>query len=490
MTIGTNAMKTRMTETTVLPLLTRLHCYSKHCAQVLFVLGTFALLPKAQATPLFGFNTADGQNALSSVTTGVANTGIGWFSLKSDTDGSFNTAVGAGTLLLNIGDQSTGEGVENTAVGATALLFNTTGSENTANGTAALQNNTTGDFNTATGAEALFNNTTANANTANGFKALFSNSTGVENTAMGADALLSNSNGSFNTATGVNALAENADGGGNTASGVNALANNTIGNFNTANGFEALGGNDTGAGNAAIGRGALANNTAGNGNTALGTNAGNALTTGNFNIDIGVDVIGVAGESNTIRIGANLDDTQGASACHIGGIYNQLVNPATASSMAIDATGKLGTAVSSRRFKHDIKPMEKASEAILTLKPVTFHYKSDAKNTPCFGLIAEEVAEVNPDLVVRNGNGEIWSVRYDAVNAMLLNEFLKEHRKAQEQQATITELKSTVAKQEKAFEATIAQLAARLKEQDSKIQKVSDQVEASKAAPRVVLNNQ
>ena len=167
--------------------------------------------------------------------------------------------------------------------------------------------------------------------------------------------------------------------------------------------------------------------TSGNGNTALGANAGNALTTGNFNIDIGVDVIGVAGESNTIRIGANLDETPGASACHIGGIYNQSVDPTTASSMAIDASGKLGTTVSSRRFKHDIQPMEKASEAILALKPVTFHYKSDAKNTPCFGLIAEEVAGVDPDLVVRNENGEIWSVRYDQVNAMLLNEFLKEH---------------------------------------------------------------
>ena len=206
-------------------------------------------------------------------------------------------------------------------------------------------------------------------------------------------------------------------------------------------------------------------------------NAGSALTSGNLNIDIGADVIGVAGESNTIRIGANLDDTPGASACHIGGIYNQSVDPATASSMAIDATGKLGTVVSSRRFKHDIKPMDKASEAILALKPVTFHYKSDAKNTPCFGLIAEEVAEVNPDLVVRNKNGEIWSVRYDQINAMLLNEFLKEHRKNEEQEKTIAELKSG-----------ITALAATVKEQASQIQKVSEQLEASKPAPQMVNN--
>jgi Chaperone of endosialidase len=204
----------------------------------------------------------------------------------------------------------------------------------------------------------------------------------------------------------------------------------------------------------------------------LGTNAGSALTSGNLNIDIGADVIGVAGESNTIRIGANLDETPGASACHIGGIYNQSVDPATASSMAIDATGKLGTAVSSRRFKHDIKPMDKASEAILALKPVTFHYKSDAKNTPCFGLIAEEVAGVNPDLVVRNKSGEIWSVRYDQVNAMLLNEFLKEHR-------TVQELKNE-----------IAALTATVKEQASQIQKVGARLEVNESRSRTVLSNQ
>ena len=170
----------------------------------------------------------------------------------------------------------------------------------------------------------------------------------------------------------------NTTGFANTATGAGALFSTTIGNNNTATGFSALSANMTGDGNTATGRYALTITT-GNGNTALGANAGSALTTGNLNIDIGVDVIGVAGESNTIRIGANLDDTPGASACHIGGIYNQLVDPATASSMAIDATGKLGTAVSSRRFKHDIKPMDKASEAILALKPVTFHYKTTPK---------------------------------------------------------------------------------------------------------------
>jgi len=216
----------------------------------------------------------------------------------------------------------------------------------------------------------------------------------------------------------------------------------------------------------------------------LGTNAGFALTTGVNNIDIGLDVIGVAGESNTIRIGANLPQTPGASACHIGGIYSQSGDPATMTAVGIDATGKLATVLSSRRFKHDIKPMDKASEALLGLKPVTFHYKSDAKNTPCFGLIAEEVAEVNPDLVVRNKDGDIYTVRYDQVNAMLLNEFLKAHkaflaeqRKVKEQESTIAELKSGM-----------KGLAETMKQQAGQIQRVNAQLQLHKSAPKVVVN--
>jgi Chaperone of endosialidase len=429
---------------------------SKSLTVAVAALISVALLPLAQAVVPApdggypGFNTAEGQNALKNLTTGQGNTGVGWYSLFSASAANYNTAVGAGALVLNTADS-------NTALGAAALLLNTTG-----------------DSNTAVGTDALVDNTTGASNTANGAFALFTNSAGVANTATGAEALLSNTIGSFNT----------ANGGG-------ALLVNTTGNNNTAMGLSALAANTTGDGNTAVGRYAL-NSATGNGNTALGANAGSALTAGNFNIDIGVDVTGVAGESNTIRIGANLDETQGASACHIGGIYNQLVDPATASSMAIDATGKLGTAVSSRRFKHDIKPMDKASEAILALKPVTFHYKSDAKNTPCFGLIAEEVAGVNPALVVRNKKGEIWSVRYDQINAMLLNEFLKEHRKVQEQQTTIGQLKSNAAKQE----ATISELkkdlqivVVRLKEQDSKIQSVSAELEMNKRSSHVVATN-
>ena len=395
---------------------------------VTLALLCFGLLSGAQAVvpPPDGgypnFTTAEGTKALQNVTTGSANTAVGWFSLESVTMGSFNTATGAGSLLFNTAD-------ENTAFGAAALL-----------------NNTSGTGNTATGAAALLNNTIGQDNTANGVFALESNTEGSENTATGTRALSSNSTGATNTATGGGALFSNTTGNNNTGAGAGALAANFTGNGNTAIGRSALG------------------ITTGSGNTALGTNAGSALTSGNLNIDIGADVIGVAGESNTIRIGANLDDTPGASACHIGGIYNQSVDPGTASSMAIDASGKLGTTVSSRRFKHDIKPMDKASEAILALKPVTFHYKSDAKNTPCFGLIAEEVAGVNPDLVVRNKDGEIWSVRYDQVNAMLLNEFLKARRQIDAQQKQIDAL-------------TVG------------LQKVSAQLEASKPPPQVVNNN-
>ncbi len=199
---------------------------------------------------------------------------------------------------------------------------------------------------------------------------------------------------------------------------------------------------------------------------------------------------------NVIAIGhagANVDNS-----CFIGNIRDVQTANGNAIPVLIDSVGQLGTASSSKRFKKEIKPMDSTREAILGLKPVTFHYKSDNCNMPQFGLIAEEVAAVNPDLVVRDKNGQIYTVRYDAVNAMLLNEFLKEHkafleeqRKVQKQEATIGQLKSTVAEQN----ATIAQqqkgmeaVTARLNEQAAQIQKVSAQVEASKPAPRVVKN--
>ena len=359
--------------------------------------------------------------------------------------------------------------------------------DNTAEGTGALSHLTTGSFNTAMGFDALFNNTTGNGNTANGVEALFKNTTGSGNTANGAAALDHNTTGIFNTANGEFALDVNTTGNFNTANSFAALESNTTGSFNTANGISALFFNTTGNNNTADGDSALSNNKTGDNNIALGSFAGANLTDGNNNIDVGN--AGVAGESNHIRIG-----TVGTQKrAFIAGISG--VTVAGGVTVIIDANGQLGTVASSERFKTEIKPMDKASEAILALKPVTFHYKKelDPEGIPQFGLVAEQVEKVNPDLVARDDQGKVYTVRYDAVNAMLLNEFLKEHQKVEEQEATITQLNSRLAKQE----AIIAQqqkgmeaVTARLKEQDSKIEKVSAQLEVNKPAPQMVGNNQ
>jgi trimeric autotransporter adhesin len=310
-------------------------------------------------------------------------------------------------------------------------------------------------FNTAEGDNALLSNTTGTSNTAIGFQALLSNTIGTSNTANGAQALQSNNTGNSNTANGQAALFNNTTGGGNTANGLKALLNNTTGIQNTANGGNALSLNRTGNGNVADGAGALFRNT-GSGNTAVGFNAGANLTTGSDNVDI--QALGVAGESNTMRIG-----TVKQTNTFIAGISG--VTVAGGVGVVIDSSGHLGTVTSSARFKEAIRPMDKASEAILALKPVTFHYKHelDPEGIPQFGLVAEQVAKVNPALVARDAQGKVYTVRYEAVNAMLLNEFLKEH-------STVQELKKEV-----------AALTAGL-------QKVSAQLEASKPAPQMVNN--
>jgi len=343
-----------------------------------------------------------------------------------------------------------------------------------------------GDYpgaNTAEGGPgALFSLTTGTDNTAVGSQALFGLTTGVQNTAVGAQALFNNT-ADKNTAEGFRALINNTTGNSNTAIGVNALLRNVTGGFNTAIGFSALEDNNATV-NTAIGANALQHNTTGDRNIALGVNAGLFLTTGSDNIDIAN--AGVAGESSTIRIGNS--NVNGQNRAFIVGIRGVTTGNADAVPVLIDSAGQLGTVGSSRRFKKEIKPMEQASEAILSLKPVTFHYKSDKTGTPQFGLIAEEVAGVSPDLVVRDKNGEIYTVRYDAVNAMLLNEFLKEHRKVEEQQATITQLESAVAQQEKNFQATAAQQQQQIEALTTGLQKVNAQLEATKPAPQVVNN--
>src|SRR2546427_2297566 len=369
---------------------------------------------------------------------------------------------------------------DNTVQGDDALISLTSGTDNTANGSNALLNNTIGIENTATGSHALYYNTTGNYNVANGDYALYSNTTGIDNDAFGSGAMLSNTTGSKNTAIGDVALYRNTTGYGNAASGANALQENTIGSNNTANGGFALFNNTTSSNNTANGYNALYNNTTGGSNITLGFQAGLNLTTGNSNIDIGN--VGVAGESKRIRIGTAGTQTK----TFIAGISGATV--AGGVGVIVGSNGQLGTVVSSERFKDAIKPMDKASEAILALKPVTFHYKKDLdpEGVPQFGLVAEDVEKVNPALVARDADGNVYTVRYDAVNAMLLNEFLKAHRKVEEQEATITQLKSTVAQQQKGMEI----FAATLKEQASQIQKVSAQLELNKPAPRTVLNDQ
>ena len=307
------------------------------------------------------------------------------------------------------------------------------GNENTAIGDGALFNLTSGIDNTAMGFQALFSNTTGSDNTANGFKTLFSNTTGFLNTATGSQALFSNTGGIGNTASGFQALLSNTTGSTNTATGVAALYDNTTGNYNTADGVQAL-----------------EHNTTGHYNIALGFNAGSGVTTANNVISIGI-----AGQDVS-------------NSCYIGQIFGATSSGGTA--VFVNADGRLGTATSSKRFKEDIKPMNNASETLLALKPVTFRYKKeiDPQGTPQFGLVAEEVEKVNPKLVVRDKEGKVNTVRYDEVNAMLLNEFLKEHKK-------VEQLKSIVAQQRE----DMGVITAQLKAQAAQIQKVSAQLAAA-----------
>ena len=335
-------------------------------SSIVLVLVCFVIAPLVRAVVPApdggypGFNTAEGQNALFNLTAGVGNTGVGWYSLWSDTDGSYNTAVGAGTLLFNVGNQMTGNGAQNTAIGTAALLNNTTGSYNTA----------------------------------------------------------------------------------------------------------------TGSGNMGIGSIALSNNSSGNNNIALGFAAGGAVSTANNVIAIG-------------SLGQNVSNS-----CFIGQIYTN-IQPQVGTDpdlVTINSNGRLGRAnVSSRRYKHDIQPMHTASEAIYELKPVSFRYHKqyDQTQTIAFGLIAEEVAEVNPDLVGRNPEGQPESVRYEQINAMLLNEFLKEHRRGEEQDCKIQEQETTIAE----LRSEIRSLAAMVNDQASELRKVSAQLQISNAAAQEIASN-
>ena len=372
--------------------------------------------------------------------------------LFSNTSGNFNTATGVAALFHNT------VGLRNTAGGFGALFSNINGSDNTAIGEDALFNNTFGTENTATGVAALLNNTGGSANAAYGYAAL-SASGGNANTAVGDSALHDNTGGSRNVANGWEAMYRNTSGSENTAIGDETLVSNITGNYNTAVGSNAL------------------HNTTGSSNIAVGHGAGANVTSGSYNVYIGEGLGGVAGEVGHTYI-SNIASTQ------------QNFSPVT-----VDlATGLLGHEFSSQRYKEDIKPMDKASEALFELKPVTYRFKKeiDKSRTIDYGLIAEEVAKIDPKLAVRDGKGQIEGIRYNAITAMLLNEFLKEHKRVETQQskiegqeATIAELKSAVVRQQKGMDLLTAQL----KEQAAQIQKMSTQIGLTRSTTTVTFNN-
>ena len=316
------------------------------------------------------------------------------------------------------------------SLGAFALYA--TGFEDLYLGTGAGNPGTsTGDRNTAIGEYALASNTSGNDNSAVGAEASFFNTTGSANTSLGSFALGSNTTGSVNTAVGAGALPSNTTGNSNSAFGTNALDFNTTGDANTAIGYQALFGNSTGANNTAVGSNALGSAT-GSGNIGIGRLAGSSIGSGSNNIDIGNSA--PSNESNTIRIGTTGTHT----AAFLAG-----VNGATSSSgvaVYVNSSGQLGTVTSSLRFKEDVEDMGEATGDLMKLRPVTFHYKApydDGSRLLQYGLIAEEVAKVYPALVQYDEKGKPFTVRYQALNTMLLNELQKQHAQVEEQKAQL-----------------------------------------------------
>jgi trimeric autotransporter adhesin len=379
--------------------------------------GTGALNGNADPPVTGIYDTAIGYDALPNVTSGTDNTGVGFEALYSNTTGGGNDAFGAFALYYNT------SGDNNIAVGGGALEFNTTGFKNTACGMNSLEENTTGAGNTGLGSGAMFFNTTNSYNTAVGFNALW-NSDGNDNTAIGATALFSDTAGSNNDASGFEALYEN-----------------TTGSYEVASGYEALYSDTNGGNNTAMGAFALYNASAGD-NIALGYEAGYNVASGTNNIQIGNE--GDSTDANVIRIGSVQTNT------FIAGIHGTTV--ASGVAVYVNSSGQLGVLSSSARFKQNIQSMGDSSDVILSLHPVKFQYKKDMdpKGTPQFGLVAEEVNQIDPDLVVRDGKNQIYTVRYEAVNAMLLNEFLKQHRTVQEQKTEITTLEKRLNELEEA----------------------------------------
>jgi hypothetical protein len=359
--------------------------------------------------------------------------------------GSADTACGTGTLA------AVTTGFENTAAGYYALAGDTTGYGNNAFGGSSLYTNSTGYENNAFGHGALFSNTSGSVNTALGGAAMYYNTIGASNTAIGREALFKNNSGSNNVAAGAYALDSNTTGAGNNAQGFQAMYSNTTGSNNSAIGQGALYANTTGFGNNAVGLSALEVMTTGIRNTAVGNNAGLNLTSGNYNTYIGWGVNGSTGvsaasESYVTRIGVTYQDpdVNGSPTTFISGIYNVAVD---GQAVVVSSTGQLGVAsVSSERFKTDIAEMGASTGKLGQLRPVTFKLKTDAKGTVRYGLIAEEVAKVYPELVIRDENGRIDGVHYDELAPMLLNEVQQQAAKIASLERQLAEIRTALAR--------------------------------------------
>jgi hypothetical protein len=324
-------------------------------------------------------------------------------------------------------DPVSSDSMANTAMGTNALLnvnLDEAGCHNTASGEDALYSDTNGSYNTATGFSSLWANTTGNNNTAAGYESLYSNSTGSDNTASGYQTLYSDTTGSYNTGSGAEALYRNSEGVQNSAYGSYALYQNGRGNYNTAVGSHAL----------------FAN--IGSSNIAVGFKAGYNLTSGSNNVDIGSP--GVAGDSAIIRIGTISSTGQSTqTAVYLAGA-SAGISGNTAQLSVNTVTGQVGVAASSERFKTEIAPMGSATSKLDRLRPVTFRYKSEPRSPQQYGLIAEEVANVYPELIVHDSNGHILSVRYDELAPMLLNEVQQEKQQLAAQAAEMRELKAAM----------------------------------------------
>ncbi|MGA3158384.1 MAG: tail fiber domain-containing protein [Steroidobacteraceae bacterium] len=469
-------------------------------------------------------NTAVGINALSLNSSGAGNTAVGSYALKSNTTGLYNTAVGAYSLFnTSAAGDNNGNGNNNTGLGYGSLYANTSGKQNTGLGSEALTANTTGSRNTAVGAESLASNTSGYYSTALGFWSLQFNTTGYSNTGLGSYTLRHNTTGYNNTAAGSNSLTNTTTGYNNTAAGIGSLYNNTTGFDNTAvgghaletstvgydnnaMGYNALESNTTGYNNNAQGSFALTANTTGYGNSAMGANSllnlttgwrnvgvgnntGTVLTTGTYNIDIGwgVGASGTAAETGVIRIGDPSVATSGGFSytTYIAGISTSQI---TGAAVYVTAAGQLGVLASSERYKSEISPMPAQSTRLQQLRPVTFHLRNEPQGNLQYGLIAEEVDKVYPELVIRDEQGQVQGVRYDELAPILLNQVqqeeqrlaLQEQQLASEHEALLDERaqRIKVQQEERALIAAQAADARELRQQMAEVQQLKVTLES------------